>query len=304
MNSPSSEVRRARPLLGTFVEIVVDQLSLWESNRAIDAAFQAIEEVQYRMSFHDPGSTLSFLNRNAGHVPVPIDEWTFTVLETAAEVHRISQGAFDVTIAPHLQALGFLPSYEPSPLSCPSGRASFTDVELLPDRHVRFRNPKVRIDLGGIAKGFAIDQSVAQLQRSGVKRGLVNAGGDLRAFGEAGFPVSIRHPEHPGSTLLSFSVANSALATSSHCFVHRYHRGSQLGPIIDARTARPVDTIRSVTVRASNAMVADALTKVVMICGEAALPVLNHFHADSLFVSGEGISLCSSGWYATLDLSS
>src|SRR5262249_11850827 len=113
MKLRSSEIRRARPLLGTFVEIVVDEMSRREGDRAIDAAFRTIEDVQDRMSFHDPGSTLSFLNRNAGHISVPVDEWTFKVLETAAEVYRISQGVFDVTIAPHLQARGFLPSRQP-----------------------------------------------------------------------------------------------------------------------------------------------------------------------------------------------
>src|SRR6185437_14298893 len=98
MTSRSSEVRRARPLLGTFVEIAVDGWCADSAHCAIDAAFAAIEEVQRRMSFHDPASTLSRLNREAAQRAVPVDAWTFAVLRAAARVHRVSGGAFDVTV--------------------------------------------------------------------------------------------------------------------------------------------------------------------------------------------------------------
>src|SRR4029077_2549393 len=146
-------------------------------------------------------------------------------------------------------------------------------------------------------------ESVAQLQRFGVPRGLVNAGGDLRTFGETGYPITIRHPNDPGSALLRFSLTNGAIATSAHYFSDRYRADIKPGPIINPRTTGRAVTVRSASVRASSAMVADALTKVVMISGDAALPVLNHFHANSLFVVSEGTALCSSDWYATLDLS-
>lgn len=272
MKSRLSEVRRARPLLGTFVEIALDGMSGPASHRAIDSAFRVIEEVQARMNFHDPGSTLSFLNRNAGHRAVPVDEWTFEVLECAAELHAVSGGIFDVTIAPQLQAL-----------------------ELLPDRHVRFRQPNVKIDLGGIAKGFAVDQAIAALKSRGASRGLVNAGGDLRAFGEPGFPVHVRHPRAPGAALLSFCLTNAAVATSAHYFADRI-------VIMDGRDKNRASKIISATVRAGRAMVADALTKVVMISGEEAQPVLKYFQADAIFVAQSGEALCSPDWHATLDL--
>lgn len=304
MKSRLSEVRRARPLLGTFVEITVDGLNASDAGHAIDEAFRVIEEVQCRMSFHDPGSTLSFLNRNAGHLAVPVDHWTFHVLECAAELHALSGGVFDVTVAPQLQTLGFLPVAGSGGGAPVSRDMSFADVELLPDRRVRFRNPNVKIDLGGIAKGFAVDQAIAALQNIGVPRGLVNAGGDLRAFGPEGFPVFIRHPDDPGSALLSFRLTNAALATSGHYFADRIVAGAKRGPIVNVRRGQLAHIVTSATVRASRATQADALTKVVMIRGEESLPVLNYFRADAIFVGRGGKTRCSSDWHETLDLPS
>ena len=301
MTSLSNEVRRARPLLGTYVEIATVGMPKEAAHRAIDAAFAAIEEVQRRMSFHDSESVLSRLNRDAARQAVRVDAETFTVLQTAAEVHRASGGMFDVTIAPPLQEFGFLPGGRPSHRG--ARRASFADVELLPGRFVRFRRPDIRLDLGGIAKGFAVDRAVAALRRAGVPQGLVNAGGDLRAFGGCQ-RVAIRHPDRPQTAYCALPLHNAALATSAHYFAERWQPGQTLAPIIDPRTGRQGTPVRSATVRARTAMLADALTKVVMLGAEAALPALNHFRADAIFISALGEEKCSPRWHAALELSS
>jgi thiamine biosynthesis lipoprotein len=299
MKPSSNNVRRARPLLGTIVEITAAGLDEDALHSAINAAFMAIAEVQRRMSFHDPESMLSRINRCAANVAVEVDEWTFAVLEFAEEMHRISTGIFDVSVAPLLQAKGFLPGDWEAQL--PTG--SFADVQLLPDRRVRFRHPGLSLDLGGIAKGFAVDRAVAALQAAGVLSGLVNAGGDLRAFGDEPFPVIIRHPQHPGTALTTIDLKDSALATSAHYFADRLVPTADLGPIVDPRSGDAAHAISSATVRATSAMAADALTKVVMLAGEAALPTLQHFRADAIFVAPDGQAMCSPGFHATLELS-
>ena len=299
MTRRSGELRQARPLLGTIVELVADGLGEKAARAAMADAFATVAEVQRRMSYHDPASTLSRINREAARGAVDVDEWTFAVLSAAAEMHRVSGGVFDVTVAPPLEALGFLPATGALP-----SVAGFEDVELRPDRTVRFHRPGLRIDLGGIAKGFAVDQAVAGLQRSGVPRGLVNAGGDLRVFGDEPFPVAIRHHENPRATLTTVALSNAALATSAHYFADRLVPGSTAGPIIDPQTGAQARRIRSASVRADSAMLADALTKVVMLAGEAVLPVLTHFRADAIFVATGAEALCSPGWNAALHLSS
>ena len=299
MTRRSDELRQARPLLGTIVELVVGGLGEKAARAAMAGAFAVIAEVQRRMSYHDPASGLSRINREAAREAVVVDEWTFAVLSAAAEMHRVSGGVFDVTVAPRLETLGFLPATG----GC-AGGANFQHVELNTDRTIRFHRPNMRIDLGGIAKGFAVDQAVATLRRSGVPRGLVNAGGDLRAFGGEPFPVAIRHHENPHATLTTVALQNAALATSAHYFADRIVPGSTAGPIIDPRTRVQARRIRSASVRAETAMLADALTKVVMLAGEAALPVLRHFRADAIFVATDSEARCSPGWNAALHLSS
>ncbi|MEA3209390.1 MAG: FAD:protein transferase [Chthoniobacter sp.] len=293
---------RARPLLGTFVEIQADGLSELDGHRSIDRAFDAMAEVQRRMSFHDPASTLSRLNRLASHGPVRVDEWTFDVLKTAAEIHLVSHGVFDVTIAPHLQRLGFLPPAAGPAVPMAARRWSFADVQLLPDRSVRFLHPNLRIDLGGIAKGFAVDQAVAALQAAGVERGVVNAGGDLRVFGQEAFVVSIRHPARPGTALGTLSLSNRALATSAHYFADERISGRRLGPFINPRTGRRQARLQSVSVDAPTAILADALTKVVMLAPDDSAHVLERFGASALCVAaGRGVR-CIPGGRAAFQL--
>ena len=303
MTSCSANLRRARPLLGTIVEIQVAGFGESESHAAIDAAFATVEEVQRRMSFHDPASTLSRLNRLAAVEPLKVDEWTFEVLQFAAEVHRVSGGLFDVAVAPVLQAQGFLPA-DALDEPCAESPTSFAAVQLLPDRTVRLHRPGVRLDLGGIAKGFAVDQAVATLCEAGVPGGLVNAGGDLRAFGDDSFAISIRHPDHPGARLAEIELRGHSLATSAHYFADRQVSGATLTPIIDPHSGATACKVRTATVRASTAMAADALTKVVMLAGEAALPVLEHFGADGIFVAESGAAMCSPGFHAAFEFSS
>ena len=127
-------------------------------------------------------------------------------------------------------------------------------------------------------------------------RGLVNAGGDLRAFGRRPHRIAVRHPENPQAMHYALRLQNAALATSAHYFAGRWSPGQTLAPIVDPRTGARAERVRSATVRAPSAMLADALTKVVMLTGEAALPVLTHFRADAIFIATGARAMCSPGW--------
>ncbi len=303
MKLSSSEVRRARPLLGTFVEITVSGFSESEARDAVEAAFATIADVQRRMSFHDPASQLSEINQNAFRKPVAVDRWTFAVLKLAQTMWRVSEGVFDVSVAPRLQELGFLPPSQRAREADGSSLPGFEHVSLLAGRRVRFHHPGVRLDLGGIAKGFAVDRAIGMLRTRGVPRALVNAGGDLRALGREPFSISLRSPLDPAQTLPSFPLADAALASSAHSFADRVVPGAAHGPIVDPSSGTPARTVLGATVRARSAMVADALTKVVMLRGEAALPTLNHFSATAFFVARGGEFLCSPHWNAAVHFS-
>jgi thiamine biosynthesis lipoprotein len=286
MRPASARARRARPLLGTFVEIAAEGASSAAVEAAVDAAFRAVSRVHDLMSFHDPASDVGRLNRHAGARPVAVHPWTHAVLRAAIDLGRASAGVFDVAVAPVLQGMGRLPG--PAPRSEPAGAGPDGSIELLPSRHVRFRRRDVGIDLGGIAKGFAVDRALERLRRRGMTRGCVNAGGDLAGFGTPGEIVSIRDPRHPGAMLAHVMVRDAALASS----------GGGGAAIIDPRRAALAAAIRGATVHARSCLLADALTKIVTIAGQRAAPILARYGASALFLSADGQVYVTRDWAA------
>jgi thiamine biosynthesis lipoprotein len=169
-------------------------------------------------------------------------------------------------------------------------------IQLLPGNQVRFADPAVKIDLGGIAKGFAVDRGVEALRRYGIAEGLVNAGGDLCAFGPRIREIDIRDPRQPDRAMCRVALRNAALASSAGRFDPLRSRHVLGSGVIDPATAMPARAIRGATVCARDCVIADALTKVVMNAGEAAAPILQHYRADALFVSARGDVHMTSDW--------
>jgi thiamine biosynthesis lipoprotein len=263
----NDDIRRARPLLGTFVEIAVAGAPVPAMEAPVEEAFGAVAEVHRLMSPRDPASDVSRINRAGSRGAVAVHPWTFRVLACAAALHRASGGLFDVTAG--------------------SSHLLGSAVALLPGNRVRLRRPCV-IDLGGIAKGFAVDRAVAVLRRHGVPRGIVNAGGDLAAFGTSPHPVHIRDPRDPQRMMLCVAIREAALASSGGRFDPAASSSSSSPTVIDPRTGQPAAAALGATVRASSCMVADSLAKVVMIAGEAATGLLQDHGASALFVSRGG----------------
>jgi thiamine biosynthesis lipoprotein len=245
-------ISRAQPWLGTLVAIRADG-----STMALDEAFRAVALVHRRMSAHSGDSDLARIGRDAHAEPVEVHPWTWEVLACALEMSEASEGSFDVT----LRRQG----------------ASFRDLELLPENRVRSRKA-VRVDLGGIAKGFAVDRAVFALKAHGCSRGSVNAGGDLRVFGDEAQEVRVRLPGTPGVAATLCRDHEAAFATS----------GSYFGSAqVDARSGNRLCGDYSITVAAHECMHADALTKVVAANGPRA-DLLARYRARAYLVDAEG----------------
>ena len=261
------EIRRCRPLLGTFVEITASH------SEAIQSAFAAIARIHTLMSFHDPGSDVSRLNRFAANRALPVSCETYEVLTCAKEIHATTGGVFDLAVAPELMRWGWLPG---TPACRTRGRTC--DIALLPGRRVRFLR-RMQIDLGGIAKGYAVDKAIEALRAHGARSGLVNAGGDLRYFGDRERQIWLRHPHAPGAFVRLPALKDVALASSANSYQRTRRSGRIVCAHVDGRSRRPLLRPFSVSVRAASCLVADALTKVVLAFGDDSGPVLAQFNA-------------------------
>lgn len=248
-------VRRARPWLGTIVEIGVPNCN----DAAIDLGFAQIARVHRLMSFHEQGSDLAKLRAARPGDAIAIDPATVTVLRIAANLHIVSNGLFTIAIGRQLVRSGFLPRMDIGHLGRFEGGAE--DIEIVDDSHARLRR-RTLIDLGGIAKGYAVDCAVAALQEAGVEQGIVNAGGDLRVFGDCAVPVEARMAQ--GGYSAAFTVQSCAIASSENVRTRRTRRGQMTTPHI-GHGGQPVVADHTVTVIASTCVIADAVTKVAMV---------------------------------------
>ena len=242
---------RCQPNLGTYVEISVSgDVSEDELIFASNAAFLKIKLVQSLMSFHDEESELTRINRYAAREPVPISLETKFVLEQALWLSEKTDGLFDITVAPKLVASKALPNHN-FDLS-PTG--TWRDIVII-DNEVRFTKPLL-LDLGGIAKGYAVDQAINAVDDS--INITVNAGGDLRMRPWRGNQVEVRHPRSPHSESMQIQMKNRAVATSATYY-------SENGVVIVSKepsaSINPNENI-SVSVFAKDCLLADALTKV------------------------------------------
>lgn len=281
MPSPLPPTERAKPLLGTIVRIRVTGLEPLCAHEAISGAFDIMSEIHCLMSFHEAGSELSRLNATAGRAPIWISAHTRTVLEKALDLARASQGLFDPTIAPALVARGLLPSPDETP---PSTEASWEDVILSSDGSVSFSRP-LWLDLGGIAKGYAVDCAVAHLEAFGPASLYVEAGGDLRLAGPDEESVYLAAPGSGGAQPM-LKVENAAVASSGSQPADDAPDSPLTSAHIDTRTGKFCSTNRFVSVVAPRCIDADALTKVVMAAGPEAASILAEYQACAFLFEG------------------
>jgi thiamine biosynthesis lipoprotein len=248
-------VARLRHALGTLVAVEARSRHLGAAEQAVSAAFKAIHYVEWLLHPTRPGSELAILNRLAPGARRRVHPWTAAVLRLSRELCAHSGGVFEPALP---------------------GQGSIMNWELGGSHSVHVRRRAV-IDLGGIAKGYAVDQAVAALRRAGAHAGLVNAGGDLRVYGAHSWRVSLRDQT---GTLRELPLRDLALAASAARgdASPREHRGYYRR----GQSARLAPT-RAAAVIAPSAALADALTKVQMLAAPArAAAVLARYRARAL----------------------
>lgn len=246
-------IRRCKPLLGTYVEITLsgskdDDTLLDLSSRAFDQ----ISNIEQLMSFHADDSELTILNHTAYKTPCPISTELETVLKQALTLSELTDGLYDITIAPELIKRGTLPRKAVDA----DHAASWRDIELK-DGIISF-NKELLIDLGGIAKGYAVDCALSVIPEDVAVT--VNAGGDLRMSHWQGQQIEIRIPPADTFATVMVPMQNCAIATSAN-----YLMDKSDSIIICPKTRRLIDQQNSYSVFADSCMLADALTKVAFL---------------------------------------
>ena len=254
-------------------------------HEAISAAFAEVQRIDTLMSLHRPESELVRLNATAAHRAVQVSPELFHVIAEAQNIARQTEGSFDITVRPLVQLWGFIWKDYRRPTSAeleavlPSVNYRWVELEAVP-RTVRFLRPGVSLDLGGIAKGYAVDCAVEKLRALGMTNVLVRAGGDLRAIGappgSTHWRVQLEDPRKQGHRR-TIQLRDQAVSTSGNYENFFMVEGRRYSHILDPRTGWPVQGVASCTVLAPTCLESDAWATALFVYG--ASPSLAKFGA-------------------------
>ncbi len=305
---------RTETIMGTFVEIkaVVGNRSHEEIDAAIAAAFDAVRRIDSLMSTYREDSEVSEINRRAAGGAVRISPETCQVINKALELSRATNGSFDITVMPLLELWGFAGTREktlPSQAEI-DGKLPYVGYELIEldreKREIRLKSDGTKIDLGGIAKGYAVDCAVNSLVTNGITAALVNAGGDMYCLGDKapGTPwrIAVKDPAKEDGVLGYVELTDKAIATSGDYQNYFMVNGVRYSHILDPRTGRPSTSgPHSVTVVAETCTDADGLATAVFVLGpDKGIELLERLDGvEGLIVSGyeDPLDMAStSGW--------
>lgn len=294
---------REEAIMGTRIAV-----QLWSEDpalaeRAMDAVIAEMHRTDELMSTYKPGSQLSQVNEHAYERPVQVDADLIDVVEKSLEYSRLSDGVFDVTYA----SVGYLFDYRkhvhPTDAQIAAALPAVDYRQVVVDhdaRTIRFLKPGMRIDLGGIAKGWAVDRGIDILRELGIEHAMVNAGGDTRLLGDRrGKPwiVGIRDPRNEGKVVTRIPLQDEALSTSGDYERYFEEDGVRYHHILEPGTGRSPKAVRSVTVIGPTATHTDGLTKPVFILGvERGLEFIRKVKdAEAIIVDNEGRVFHSEG---------
>jgi thiamine biosynthesis lipoprotein len=294
---------REEAVMGTRIAVEVWHDDPATAAAAIDAVIAEMHRIDALMSVYKPESQLSAVNRDAAARPVKVDPELARLVARSLEFSEMSAGAFDITYA----SVGYLYDYRarqhPSDAQIQAALPAINWKHVVVDLQastIRFARPGVRIDLGGIAKGHAVDSGIAILKSRGIENGTVTAGGDSRILGDRrGRPwiVGIRHPDDRERVIARIPLEDAAISTSGDYERYFDEDGVRYHHIIDPKTGKSPSGVRSVTVIAPTSTLAEGLTKSVFILGPGrGLPLVEaRPDCDAVVVTADGKVLYSKG---------
>lgn len=293
-------VKVSKFLMGTTVETDVQGPDIATCQKTLLLAYQEMTRVENLLSFQIPTSEINQINRQAGIKPVKVSNETFQILTRARGYAEKFNGLFDVTIGALSDRWGFSDN-DKKEITVPSDSEIAALLPLVNykmmilndrDTTVYLEKKGMKIDLGGIAKGYAIDRGVAILKQNNIQQFFLNAGGDIYTSGKKDgiqkWSVGIKHPRHLDSLIARFKLNDYAVATSGDYERFVIINGKRYHHILDPRNGFPSTQCQSVSILAPTAEEADAIATYVFVLGYDHLKDNPQFDLPYFIVDGEG----------------
>jgi thiamine biosynthesis lipoprotein len=291
-------------IMGTRITVELWSEDADQAEKAIDAVLDEMRHIDESMSTYKPSSEVSQVNAHAADGPMHISKELFDLLVTANQYSELTEGAFDITYASVGYLYDFRKHVRPSEAQIDKALPAINYRHVLLDaknQTVRFTQKGVRIDLGGIAKGYSVDCAIDVLKARGVTRAYVSAGGDSRIIGDRfGKPwiVGIRDPRKgEGEVITRIPLVDAAISTSGDYERFFDEDGVRYHHIIDPHTGHSASKVRSATVIAPFATRTDGLSKTAFVLGpEKAMEIYNRIDdVDAIIVKLDGSVIYSKG---------
>ncbi len=301
--APGAWYSREEAIMGTAVRVELRSDSRAAGEAAMEAVMQEMHRIDRSMSPHKPDSELSVINRDAAHRAVPLSDEMLRLVSRAIEFSELSDGAFDITYAGVGQLYDYRLGIKPSDEALAAARATVGYRHLILDRKartLRFSREGVRIDLGGFAKGHAVDTSVAILRRHGITSATVAAGGDSYVMGDRGdrpWSIGIRDPRRPGEVVAVLPLEDVAISTSGDYERFFEQDGVRFHHLIDPKTGKSPSAVRSVTILADDGLTTEGLSKCLFVMGldKGMRLIESQPGVDAVVVDASGVLHYSSG---------
>lgn len=283
-------------LMGTQVSVELWAEDTVTGQRLIDQVLAEIRRLDLMMNPWNPQSELARINREAAKGAVITTPEIVDVVDRALYYSRLSDGAFDISFASVGQHYDYREGTAPEAETIRRDRENidYRAIELdVNTRSIRFARPGLQIDLGGIAKGYAVDRGIALLERAGIVAAVISAGGDSRILGDLGDrprTIGIRHPRRDDEYVVLMPLADTAISTSGDYERFFIRDGVRIHHILDPDTGRSAQGLQSASILSPLAIDSDALSTTTFVLGvERGLELINSLPGvDAIIIDGAG----------------
>lgn len=278
--------KKVDKLMGNRFEITVEADQEKDADFFLDLAVNEIKRIEEKLSTFKAHSETNLINDNAGKQAVSVSEETFRLIQRSIKISEITQGAFDISYGSIDKRFW---NFDTQMTELPSKEVAKNLIRLInykniilneDDFSVLLKEEGMRIGFGGIGKGYAAESAKKILLENGVKAGIVNASGDLTAFGKPKeiekWTIGIAHPDVAHQSFSTMEITDMAVATSGNYEKYVMIGGKKYSHTIDPKTGYPISGIKSVTIISPNAEISDAFATPVTIMGiEPGLAMIN-----------------------------